>query len=134
MHYYEVSMDEILTQLNPLNGKMWKCAPIDIAEVMAAIKANDCELRPWSDVKQTLDPLQHRSYHIRRIAFLASSSAEVDKEDKIAIGIVPDSIWIYDGNHRVAAAIVRGKSTIKSVIASYDDTIIPEYFPSARKL
>ncbi|WP_158670146.1 hypothetical protein [Bradyrhizobium guangdongense] len=134
MPKYEVSIDELRACVNPLNGDMWKCAPIEEAEITQALEARDFEEKPWKEVKETLDPSLHRAFHVARIAYLASSPNKPDDDRPIVIGIAPDRVWIYDGNHRIAAAMVRGDSTMKIGIAPYEEAAVLKHFPSAKKL
>jgi hypothetical protein len=132
MAVYEVSLSDIRANTDPLNGQMWKCDPIAVEEVKTAIGCRLFDKRPWKEVKDVLDPAEHRSYHIARIAFLAVNPADENDQDKIALAIAPDRVWLYDGSHRVAAAIVRGDATLRLAIASYDDAAITSHLPSAR--
>jgi hypothetical protein len=131
---YEVSIEELRACVDPLNGKMWKCDPIEVAEIRAALESGNVEERPWSEVKSSLEPSLHRAFHVARIALLASKPAEADDTHKVMIGIAPDRIWIYDGNHRIAAAIVRGDVAMKVWIAPYDESAVLTHLPSAKPL
>ena len=71
---------------------------------------------------------------LARIASLASKPAGADDTDKVIIAIAPDHIWIYDGNHRIAAAIVRGDIAMKVWIASYEELAVRAHLPSAKPL
>lgn len=133
MTIYVVRIDELLKHVNPLNGKTWKCDPISISEVEEAIKAAQFDSRGWSELNNTLEPEAQRQYHIERIALLASNPIETNDPNKVAVCIGKDQIWIYDGNHRIAAAVVRGDTTMALVLAPYDEAVIPHYFPSATR-
>jgi hypothetical protein len=132
MARYQVSISDLRAHLDPLRGEMWKCAPIKITDVEAAVAADDFDVRPWTTVKDDMDPKVHRDFHISRIAYLVSHAAPVDDSYPVLIAIAPDRVWVYDGNHRLAAAIVRGDETMIVGISSYDAAQIQKYFPSAR--
>jgi hypothetical protein len=134
MPTYEVSIKDLRACVDPLNGQTWKCDPIQAAEVIAALQEGDVEERSWNAVKGDLDASLHRAFHVARNAFLAAKPAETDDEHKVIIAIGPDRIWVYDGNHRVAAAIVRGDATMRISIAPYDEAAIFKHLPSAKAL
>jgi len=98
---------------NPLENPPWtNCSPISISEILLVhadqlISPEKAQRNQWAT----------RDEHIRRIAYL------VKNKDSRAITIItynrglPSPAWwwpIKDGNHRLAAAIVRGDDYIKS--------------------
>lgn len=130
---YELDVQELRAQVDPLSGDMWQCAPITIGEVRAAITSGVCEDRSWATVKDAIEPDQQRTFHIARIATL---SREVigHGDDPIIIAIGPDSVWVYDGSHRIGAAIVRQQATLRVRLAPSDPALIPATFPSATEV
>jgi len=118
MPKYEVSAKELRTLVNPLDGKMWRVPTIEVAEVLSAQANNLFEDRIWNDVKGTIPDAEHRDFHIRRIAALLS-----EKSDELPVLILENhttdiKAHLYDGNHRVAAAFVRGDEKIRLTIAA----------------
>jgi len=102
------SVDVLLRLVNPLAVPPWEgveCV-IEPAEVLQAVRM-DC-LRPWDAELLT------REHHIERIAWFVVNGWT----DTIELDIgAPDLGWtagwpIQDGNHRFAAAIVRGDSLV----------------------
>lgn len=133
MPWYRVSIPEIVATVNPLSGDMWKCGPIAVEEVQSAVRAGRISHDPWSTKINILAPELHRDFHIERIAALVD--AEISKKvDPICIAISPDRVWVVDGNHRIAAAIVRGDPVLDLVISPDDHSIIIYHFPTAQLL
>lgn len=95
---YDVDVRELCARVNPLSGSMWKCAPITIEEVRAAITAGVCDDRSWATVKNQIEPDEQRAFHVARIATL-SREAIGHGDHSILIAIAPDRVWVYDGNH-----------------------------------
>ena len=109
---YKVPIESLKAVINPLDGDMWKVAAIDPQEVRdAAGLGKVCEL-PLAQVKDELPPDLHRLFHISRIAWLLGADPNGDDPHKLMLAVSKDRIWFYDGNHRVAAAIVRGDDAI----------------------
>lgn len=128
---YDVALEELRLHVDPLTGDMWKCPPITVEEVRAAMIAGVHDVRAWGLVKDQIAPEQHRAFHIARIAALAREPI-AHGDHPILIAIAPDRVWVFDGNHRIAAALVRGQSTVRVRFAPSDPALIPATFPSAK--
>ena len=70
MPLFIVPLNELKRYVNPMDGVMWKCRPIDEAEVNAAITARIKESRSWNGVVNTMGEVESRQFHINRIATL----------------------------------------------------------------
>mgnify|MGYP003383414199 CR=1 FL=1 len=133
MPLYRVSTENLATIVNPMSGEMWKCEPIDVEEVKTAMSSGCTAEDSWNAQKDAIPNELHRDFHVRRIAALASKAIS-NENHPVVIAIAPDRVWIYDGNHRVAAAIVRGDPTLDVIIAPYDASAISSHFPTAELL
>ena len=77
-----------------------------------------------------------RDFHIRRIAFLIDNDTDDDLNLVLIANFTddPPRFHFYDGNHRVAAAYIRGDPTITLKIASDDEDRILRLLPGLTKL
>jgi hypothetical protein len=71
----------------------------------------------------------HRHFHIRRIAYLLEAGSPADEQHKMMLAVSRDRTWFYDGNHRAAAAIVRGDRCIELYIADSGEVDLAAMFP-----
>jgi hypothetical protein len=131
---FEVAVAEVRALADSLDGQMWKCAPISEDEVWDAYRAGEIEDRSWGEVINTLNEEDARAFHVRRIATLM-------REPDLGLMILvlenhqhPFVAYFNDGNHRFAAASVRGDSTVRLVIAASAEANIPASLPSARPI
>jgi hypothetical protein len=109
---YRVPITSLKAVINPLDGDMWKVAAIDPQEVRdAADKGTVCKYS-WAELKNELPPELHRAFHISRIAWLLAVEPNRNDPHKLLLNVTKHRIWLFDGNHRVAAAIVRGDNAI----------------------
>lgn len=133
MTKYRVPTNSLKAVINPLNGEMWKVEPIAPEEVLAAVAQGDaCEIA-WGELRDELPPHLHRTFHITRIAWLVGNAPSDNDPDKVMLSVSRDRIWFHDGNHRVAAAIVRGDATVDLHIASSGELDLSELFPGIQK-
>jgi hypothetical protein len=119
MKIYTVSLRSIVRVFgNPMKTHTWGHEPFDSRNVKTFIKRGIFESRPWDGKpgsKFTIHKTSEatREYHIARIAYMVINPQshpiclEIMCPD---IGLYDNSI--YDGNHRLAAAIVRKDKTI----------------------
>lgn len=126
---YRVPIESLKAVINPLDGDMWKVDAIDPQEVRdAADQGQVCE-RSWAEMKDQLPPELHRVFHIARIAWLLGTELDGDDPHKLMLAVSKDRTWFYDGNHRVAAAIVRGDDAIILHIADSGELDLSLLFP-----
>lgn len=133
MSRYRVPVSEIRNIVDPLLGETWKCAPIAIAEVQTAVEQQKFRSESWNAVQQSVAPEQARDFHIHRIAYLVHHGYD-QEAPKIAVAHDGVRTWIYDGNHRVAAAIIRGDAALDIVLADTGDGALQKLLPSATLL
>ncbi len=130
MPRFLVAVSELQAQVDPLSGDMWKCAPIPIDEVKAAMAAGrNCDVS-WAVAGHEMPVELQREFHVRRIAWLAMQPV-TDGDHPIMVAIAPDRVWVYDGNHRIAAAIARGEMSLEIAIAPFEADAVARTFPSA---
>lgn len=109
---------------NPFSNCPWGCK-VTKANVTAALKANRLVAIP--DETWAADSIRHGKpspvYHEERIAYLVKNGWN----DPIQIDVGIPSMnchvdWmVIDGNHRVAAAIMRGDTTISAQVGGSID-------------
>lgn len=139
---YSVKASEFKEIVNPLDGSMWKCTEITEDEIENAVSQCITENRSWSEVINTLSECEARQFHIDRIATLYKQEFS-NEEHPVGVMITfPDpnypsiefNVAISDGNHRVAAAFVRGDEYIELVIATNEPTQINSVLSSAKNI
>lgn len=126
-----VPAQELKAHVDPRDGAMWKCEPIRPAEIDAALASGVKEERRWNDIVNTLSHEESRKFHINRIATLVR-----DPQPDAVILIVENHantprVYLNDGNHRLAAAYVRGDSFVTVVVAASKPESIADVFPGA---
>ena len=121
--------------INPLDGRTWNVVPIDAEEVLAAAQQGDVCDKSWQEMQQARLPTElHRDFHVTRIAYLLNARSPEHEKHKVMLCVAADRIWLNDGNHRVAAAIVRGDPTIDLYIADSGELDLAAAFPGLRSL
>ncbi len=134
MAKYKVPTSEVAKLINPLDCETWKCDPISVRDVTDAVEESRFRREPWPSVKNDILLKDSRQYHIERIAYLIHCGFDLyASEHKAALIITEDRCWLYDGNHRFAAAIVAKRSDIEIWIVG-EDKLISEKLPSATRL
>jgi hypothetical protein len=99
--------------LNTLSGKRWGCDPISTEEVERAIADGHLEGDAWDIAQNRVSDSIARNFHIRRIAYLVKHACALEKDDRHPILFEPDSdTAAQNGNHRIAAAQIRGDTEI----------------------
>lgn len=99
-----VSLQKLLKIANPLNFPPWR-------EIKGPILDNEilnCQEIKYEKEYDSLQP-QTRDEHIRKIAFFVKNGWQ---DDPITIILNKNIYPIYDGNHRVCAAIIRNDEYI----------------------
>ncbi|NTJ63748.1 hypothetical protein G6M50_37025 [Agrobacterium rhizogenes] len=130
MPKYSMPVASLKAAINPLDGRTWNVAPIDAEEVLAAAQQGNVCDKSWQEMQKAQLPADfHRHFHVTRIAYLLSASSPAKEEHKMMLCVAKDRIWLNDGNHRVAAAIVRGDPTIELYIADSGELDLPAVFP-----
>lgn len=134
--HVKASISDLLSIVNPLDGTHWRVDPISIQDVGAALNEGDFVATSWNEIQHKIPPnlndsYFHREIHIRRIAYLVDQGVSVDVP---ILGIQntnePNEVWFYDGNHRFAAAIVRGDTEFEVKIAASDESGVSILLPS----
>jgi len=124
-----------MSVINPLNGETWQVEPITPSEVREAIEREEFVDVSWQTAQENKIPLEiHRMFHVRRIAYLAANPPSEDNGHKIRLAVSKNRTWFYDGNHRAAAAIVRGDATIDLWIADSGELDLPALFPGLEEI
>ena len=132
MTHYLIPTSELREIVNPLDGTMWKCAPIDESEVLAAVKAGADELRVWENVIREIPHAEHRDFHINRIATMLRQNVSIDRVILVLENHTAEvRAYLNDGNHRLAAAYIRGDRAVRALIAAADPAGIPNVLPGA---
>lgn len=91
--------------------------PISTYEIKEAIQNKDFEPIPakYAFTQERLHGHSAREYHIRRIAYISVNWVE----DPISITLKPPDWPIEDGNHRLAAAIIRKEDFIQAWVFDF---------------
>lgn len=134
MPLFRIPLSDLRPHVYPLDGQMWRCGPLDATEVEAARQSGSQELRQWNDVVNTLGLHDSREFHVRRIATLIDQPSA----DHIVVIVenhtLPVRVYLNDGNHRLAAAYLRGDPSIDAVVAISVPGSELSVFPNARAL
>lgn len=130
MKRYTVPVDDLRQIVNPLDGSHWQVRPLSVEEVEDAVSAGEFVELSWQEVSAELPKPLHDLFHIRRIAYLVEHPPVESSEHKIILCMVNDEAWLYDGWHRLAAAIVRRDASI-TIYVNAAEPLIAERLPSA---
>lgn len=133
MPAYTIPAHELRAHVDPRDGTMWKCAPIDQSEIDAALASGITEDRQWNDLVNTLGYEESRSFHINRIATFVRNSPPQEEVIVVILEnhINPVRAYLHDGNHRLAATYVRGDTHVVAIIAASVPESIHDVFPGA---
>jgi hypothetical protein len=136
---YEILVEELKRHVDPLAGALWGCASIEAEEVIAAADVGLFPAEPWDSAEVGMRSVRHlpgaRDWHIRRIAKFVKEGLP---DDEHAISLQLDEtdpkqqVIIGNGNHRIAAAIVRNDSVIVARVTAIDPEEIQRIFPRAK--
>lgn len=117
---YEISVRSILRVFkNPMTTHVWGERPFTARDVKKFIQENRLEARVWDGSPSDKNTMRHveepdkRDFHIARIAYMVVNP----QNHPICLEIACPEIGMYDnhledGNHRFAAALVRGDKKI----------------------
>lgn len=133
MPKYRVTTSSLKAVINPMDGGTWQVA-VTQDEVLDAIKNGKFEERSWQTVSSSLDRKDHHNFHVCRIAYLVQNPSLDSDEHKIFLAVSTQRNWFNDGNHRVAAAIIREDPHIDLWIASSGEFELDSLFPGIEKL
>lgn len=125
LSYHDISVKKLQNQCNPFSAWMeidseiqkeevLKCLELGLEEVVNTPLALDA----YFDTGKPLNPLEARHNHIKKIAYFVKHGFDnpIDLDVGVpSMGCYPNHL-IEDGNHRFAAAIIRGEKTIKATI------------------
>lgn len=115
---YHVPVPSIVRRWNPFGA--WIEKAISVHEVMEAVQTERLDQRPHDTLSmQDIDtPDKERAYHIERIAWLVVNPDPAPIIIFVgcpSLGVHPrfGTFTLLDGNHRLAAAFVRGSPYIE---------------------
>lgn len=113
--FFCVELADLADHLNPFDGAEWDCDPIDPDDVHSALAQGRFQTESWQAVnkRHRSQAFDDHSYHIERIAYLMvfRDPTPLDVEIESIIGM--ERLRMYDGNHRLAAAILSGDVTVR---------------------
>jgi hypothetical protein len=134
---YQVPVAALQRHVDPLGGWLWGCTLISVSEIMAAVAAQQFEIEPWDQAKERLQGSTGREFHVRRIAtFVANGLPSDSYAVQINLDRQPDDreIGIVNGNHRIAAAILRGDAYIEATVYFFDPADVDRLLPGSIEL
>lgn len=119
--FHVVPVATLVELCNPLACWMEQSSPITAKAVRECIKAGQadlCDTPTWSQIafgQAKITPQENRARHIRKIAYFVlnpiNDPIDIDVGFQ-AMGCLPPSHMVQDGNHRLAAAIIKGETTV----------------------
>jgi len=134
----EVRVDDLARHCNPFDGQEWDCSPIPREEVLDRVARGELEFEPWQvvNIRHRSAPLDDVSYHAGRIACLYAnpdrSPLDIGMEGhRDAYGDCR-RVRLFDGNHRLAAAILRMDETVRVKVMEWELEALREFLPSLR--
>ncbi len=130
---FNVPISDIHQLCDPLSGEEWDCDPIDPALVLDAVEHRDFEAEDWQTVnrKNRGQSFDHFNAHVRRMAFLFVKPDDTPIELEIERWEDRVRLRVYDGNHRLGVAIIRGDELIVANVPSDDIEAFLVMVPSA---
>jgi hypothetical protein len=103
---------------SPLDGRQWEHEPIDEAEVRERMRL------PFDATPDPYDfGVEDRASHVTRIAWYALHGWG-DKLVSVLVPMPSYTVTLYDGHHRLAAALVRGDSTMAAEVWGQDADVL----------
>lgn len=134
---FTVQIADITAFSSPLSGEEWGCDPIDPVLVIDAAEHFEFETDDWQTVNRRNRgrAFDHFRYHVRRLAFLYSHPDDTPIEIEVERYEDKARIRVYDGNHRLGSAILRGDVEI-GIAVPMDDvedflSMVPTAVPNA---
>ena len=134
---YRVPVAELQKHVDPLSGWLWGCDPITSDEIKAAAASQQFETDPWDKAKDQLQGPDGRDFHVRRIAHFVANGLPTDEHTvQLNLDKQPNGreIGVPNGNHRIAAAIVRRDTEIAVTVYFFDVDDIARLLPGAVEL
>ncbi|NNM56231.1 hypothetical protein [Acidocella sp.] len=131
---YRVPVIGLQKHVDPLKGRLWGCDAITEAEIRTAVAARQFETEAWDSASANLQGPSGRDFHIRRVAHFVESGLPNDKHSiQLDLQRQPDGseIGVMNGNHRIAAAIVRGDAHVEALLYVWDRVDISRLLPGA---
>ncbi|MEO9652402.1 MAG: hypothetical protein ABJ360_10260 [Roseobacter sp.] len=133
--FFLIPLDELKPHVDPLAGTLWQCDPIQKKAVLDAVQNGEFDTRYWDDEKDDLVGRIGHSFHARRIANFVANGPPVDEYsiqlflgEASAVGV---GVTVNNGNHRIAAAILRGDKTVRALLYFSQIEVPYQYFPGA---
>lgn len=122
----------LVGKMDPLSGWLWGCDAISSAEILAAVAQGAIEARPWDEVKDALHGPSGRSFHIERVATFVREGLPSDNHS-IVLDLQPQPdgfpIGVQNGNHRLAAAQIRGDEHVEALVYLFDQNDLDRAIP-----
>lgn len=125
-----VEMDRVmvpadrLMPLSPLGRPFWTSEPVTPAQVMAAVR--DGRLRP-TPVPESSQAWSDTAAHAERVAWYYVQGLSAEDCIEIDVGVPSLGCFVtepvQDGNHRLAAALIRGDPGIPCSIGGSDEEV-----------
>lgn len=111
---FNVPLASIRELCDPLSGEEWDCDPIDPALVLDAVEHQKFEEQDWQTINRENrgHSFDHVEAHVRRMAFLVVNPDDTPIELEIERWENRVKLRVYDGNHRLGSAIIRGDGNI----------------------
>jgi hypothetical protein len=105
-----VELGDLADHFNPFDGEGWGCPPVDPDEVLASASEGLVEAEDWNSVNRRHRGVDFddRRFHVRRIAYLFLYLDPRPAEVELADEYGRMTLFLNDGNHRFAAAVLRG--------------------------
>ncbi len=120
--------------VDPLDGVLWGCERITREEIREAVAKDELEERNWDTEKQDLQGPAGREFHIKRIAYFVAHGIPSDNQNiQVFVGDAAANarVSINNGNHRIAAAIMRGEDAVRALIYFLDMSDVEKFLPKS---
>jgi hypothetical protein len=133
---FEVRIADLADKVNPFDCKEWGCDPIDPDDVLQALKEGRFQTESWQVVNSRFRARSFNdiAFHIERIAYLMVNPDDKPLSCEIEEDIGLSNLRVYDGNHRLAAAILRGDQTVAIEMDEWSVDKLLTVLPSATPL
>jgi len=135
---YKIPIDDLKRHADPLAGALWGCTRITAEEVNKAAAAGSFPTETWdlaeAGMRAKRDSAEARDWHIRRIGKFVNEGLPNDEHiitlqvDEMAPS---HKVIISNGNHRIAAAIIRNEPAIVARVTAIDPGEVQRIFPQA---
>lgn len=133
--FFLIPLEELKLHVDPLSGDLWQCDPIQEDAVLDAVRKGELEACNWDDVKGELQGAIGHSFHVRRVANFVANGLPVDAYSiQLFLGEASADgvgVTVNNGNHRIAAAVLRGDETVRALLYYFHEEDPGQYFPGA---